>query len=272
MCTLPWWIISVCLICLCHEGFYGLVWHRLFLVYTLTMVIPKSVIYHYRTYTIYFSLASLFYVAHFLLQFYLFGTLVTILTPHTLVMVRVDKKSSDGNPKICNLSLLDICDILFTNFVVLRCTFTIAILSFLYTGDHTDAAYSSCGLTNDLYRFQNISLSKKVRWSIISPRFLLANLILLAICSVNFRALSTVTPKSFSLSTFVMIVDSLFSWYILDLNHDFKMEVFKLFCHICHVLEQFTTELMFAWNCSVSSCDVTMWHIFASSANSLIEA
>ena len=38
--------------------------------------------------------------------------------------------SNDGNPNICNLSLYDICDVLFTNFVALCCTFSIAILSF----------------------------------------------------------------------------------------------------------------------------------------------
>ena len=84
------------------------------------MVILESVISHCRTYAIYFSLALLLYVAHFLLQFYLF----------------------------------------------------------LYTGDHTAAAaYSRCGLTNDLYRFKNISLSKKVIVLNINPRFLLADLI-----------------------------------------------------------------------------------------------
>ena len=59
--------------------------------------------------------------------------------------------SNDGNPNICNLSLYDICDILFTNFVALCCTFSIAILSFFYTGGHTEAAYSRCGLTSALY-------------------------------------------------------------------------------------------------------------------------
>ena len=88
---------------------------------------------------------------------------------------------NDGNPKVCNLSLYDICDILFTNFVALRCTFSMVILSFLYTGDHTDAAYSRCCLTNILYRFKNISLFKKVKVLNISPRFLLAYLNLLSI-------------------------------------------------------------------------------------------
>ena len=89
----------------------------------------------------------------------------------------------------------------FTSFVAVRCTFSSPILSFLYTGDYTDAAYCRCGLTNDLYRFKKNSLSKKVQVLNINPRFLLANLILLSICSVNFKDLSTVT--SFSLSTFV---------------------------------------------------------------------
>ena len=93
------------------------------------------------------------------------------------------------------------------------CVFLHMMNSF-YPGDHTDAAYSRCSLTNDLYSFKNISLSKKVKVLNISPRYLLpcyhciVIIILLSICSVNFKDLSTVTPKSFSLSTFVMILDS----------------------------------------------------------------
>ena len=80
------------------------------------------------------------------------------------------------------------------------CTFSIAIQSFLYNGDHTEDAYPKLGLTTDLNKFMNISLSKYVNVRNMSPRFLFAILILEFICSVNVRDLSIMTPKSFSVT------------------------------------------------------------------------
>lgn len=51
--------------------------HQFVFIYTLMMVILRSVISRYMTYAIYFSLKSLLYVEHFLLQFYLLSFLYT---------------------------------------------------------------------------------------------------------------------------------------------------------------------------------------------------
>ena len=83
---------------------------------------------------------------------------------------------------------------LLTSFVARLCIFSIAIMSFLYTADHTDGACSKCGRTNDLYKFMNISLSKYVTVLNMSLRFLFASLILEFICSLNFKDLSIMTP------------------------------------------------------------------------------
>ena len=47
---------------------------------------------------------------------------------------------------------------MFTILVVL-CTFSKMIESFLNNVDHTGVAYLKCGLTKDLYKLRNISLS-----------------------------------------------------------------------------------------------------------------
>ena len=86
--------------------------------------------------------------------------------------------SNEGNPSARSLSLFDKCDIHLTSFVAGLCTFSIAILSFLKTGDHTGDAYSKCVRTNGLNKFMKISLSKYVKVQNMSPRFLLAVLIL----------------------------------------------------------------------------------------------
>ena len=61
-----------------------------------------------------------------------------------------------------------------TNFVARRWIFSIIILSFLYKGDQIGVAYSTWGLTIDLYKFKNISSSMNVNVLKIIPRFLLA--------------------------------------------------------------------------------------------------
>ena len=56
----------------------------------------------------------------------------------------------------------------------------------------------------------------------MSPRFLLAVLILELICFVNVSVLSTMTPRSFSDSTFSIGISSWsFSWYMSGSYHDF---------------------------------------------------
>ena len=49
--------------------------------------------------------------------------------------------SSDGSPNFFNLSWYDRCLILVTSFVALLWTFSIAIMSFLYKGAHTDCIF-----------------------------------------------------------------------------------------------------------------------------------
>ena len=61
--------------------------------------------------------------------------------------------SNVGNPNARSLSLYGKCDIHIKSFVARLCTFSIAILSFLKTGDHTGDAYSKCVRTNDLNKF-----------------------------------------------------------------------------------------------------------------------
>ena len=51
-------------------------------------------------------------------------------------------------------------DIELTIFVALLWVFSRIIASFLYIGDHTVVKYSKWGLTKDLKRAKNISLSK----------------------------------------------------------------------------------------------------------------
>ena len=69
-------------------------------------------------------------------------------------------------------------------------------------GHHTDDVYSKCGRTNDLNKFKNMSLSMYVKVLNIGPRFLFGILILDMICLVYVSLLSTMTPRSFSDSTF----------------------------------------------------------------------
>ena len=110
--------------------------------------------------------------------------------------------SNEGNPNARSLSLYGKCDIHLTSFVARLCSFSRAILSFLKTGDHTDDAYSKCVRTKDLNKFKKMSLSRYVKVRNMSPRFLLAVLILELICFVNVSVLSTMTPRSFSLILF----------------------------------------------------------------------
>ena len=58
--------------------------------------------------------------------------------------------------------------------------------------------------TRDLNRFRNISLSINVNVLNMSPTILFAFFALLLICSMKFNLLSKVTPRSFSLCTFLM--------------------------------------------------------------------
>ena len=60
-----------------------------------------------------------------------------------------------GNPYARSLSLYDKCDILLTSFLARLCTFSIATLSFLKTGNHTVDAYSKCRRTIDLNELDN---------------------------------------------------------------------------------------------------------------------
>ena len=70
--------------------------------------------------------------------------------------------------------------------------------------------YSKWGLTIDLYKFRNISLSMyvKVLNTISRLRSAFKLLILVLICSLNFNALSMIIPKSFSLDTFSISICS----------------------------------------------------------------
>ena len=77
------------------------------------------------------------------------------------------------------------------------------ILSFLYIGNQIVLAYSGLGLTTDLYRFKNISLSIYVKVRKINPTFLLARLTLLLMCTLNFSNVSMKTPKCFFSSHFL---------------------------------------------------------------------
>ena len=61
--------------------------------------------------------------------------------------------SSVGRPNFISLSGHDKFLQALTNLVVLRCIFSVAILSFLY-GDDTTVAYSRWGLTKDLSKFR----------------------------------------------------------------------------------------------------------------------
>ena len=94
------------------------------------------------------------------------------------------------------------------------CTFSIAILSFLKTGDHTGDAYSKWVRTNDLNKFKNVSFSKYVKIRNISHRFLFVILILELIYFVNVKVLSTMTPRSFSESTYSIGISS-WSFFIV---------------------------------------------------------
>ena len=113
--------------------------------------------------------------------------------------------SRDGSPRHLSVSWYVKWLIVLTNFVALLCTFSIAIISFLKRGVHTVAAYSKWGLTIDLYKFRNISLSMYVKVLNTISRLRLALLILVLICSLNFNALSMITPRSF------------FTWYVFSL-------------------------------------------------------
>ena len=54
------------------------------------------------------------------------------------------------------------------------CGSALSIFNQINMGDQIVEAYSRCGLTTDLYRFKNISLSIKVNVRKIRPTFLLA--------------------------------------------------------------------------------------------------
>ena len=94
------------------------------------------------------------------------------------------------------------CLILLTNFVALLWTFSITVISFLYRGEHTVTAYYRWGRIIDLYKFRNISLSMLVKVLKMIPRFRLALLTFVEMCSLKFSAWSIITPRSFSLVTF----------------------------------------------------------------------
>ena len=63
-------------------------------------------------------------------------------------------------PKALSLSLYGKRAIRLTSFVPHICTFSIAIICFLKTGDHNVDSYSRCSRTNDLSKAMKISLSK----------------------------------------------------------------------------------------------------------------
>ena len=106
-----------------------------------------------------------------------------------------------------------------TSFVALLCTFSIATMSFLYRGIHTVAALSGCGRTMDLCKFRNMSLSIYVNALNMSPRFRLALLILLLMCSLKFNDLSDDTKIFFTGNQlFLTRFHSICGWMLSSTN------------------------------------------------------
>ena len=70
------------------------------------------------------------------------------------------RDSSVSQSRDCSMAvtLLYLLYVLYTYRAALRCTLSIRALSLASQGDHTEAAYSTCGRTSDLYALSRTSL------------------------------------------------------------------------------------------------------------------
>ena len=116
--------------------------------------------------------------------------------------------SNIGRPRAFNRTGYDKCFKPLTSRVARLWIFSIRIMSFLNIGDRTDVAYTTCGQLRDLYKLRNISRSiyMYVKVLKISPSIWLAFVTLILICFPNFMFLSSMTPRSFSWSTFSTLI------------------------------------------------------------------
>ena len=99
-----------------------------------------------------------------------------------------------------------------TSLVALRWTFSISSWSDLNRGFHITEPYSKIGLTRALYSGKKTMGSKYEKFLRSIPTLLLAFATISLMCDENFRLLSNVIPKSFSVvSSWISV---LFSMYL----------------------------------------------------------
>ena len=122
-----------------------------------------------------------------------------ILTRHASLR----RSSRLRHSRCCSMSpTLDVlCCLLVTYLAALRWTISILLMSDLRWGSHTEQAYSSDGLTNDLYACSLTEVEPMFRLRRRKPRVLLALPQMLLMWLSHLRSSLIVTPRYFALST-----------------------------------------------------------------------
>ena len=113
------------------------------------------------------------------------------------------RDSSVSQSRDCSMAvtLLYLLYVLYTYRAALRCTLSIQALSLASQGDHTEAAYSTCGRTSDLYALSRTSLVD-FRFRLRTFRVLVAFAATCLQWTSHLRLDWMVTPRYFVWGTF----------------------------------------------------------------------